>query len=136
MSNINNTVELVASYVANNPLPAADLPGFIALTHAAITGLGQPAKVEPATPAQIKASIKPHQLISFIDCKGYKILKRHLTTHGLTPQTYREKYGLPSDYPMTAAFYSAQRSELAKAIGLGGKKAKKPARKAPARKVA
>lgn len=72
-----------------------------------------------ATPAQIRASVQPDYLVSFEDGRQYKTLKRHLHTHGLTPAAYREKWGLPADYPLTAASYSARRSALAKANGLG-----------------
>lgn len=75
------------------------------------------------TPAQIRKSITPDALTSFIDGKPYKTLKRHLTKHGLTIETYRERYGLPQDYPSTAASYSAQRSALAKQLGLGQREA-------------
>ncbi|CAO4179540.1 ROS/MUCR transcriptional regulator protein [Methylorubrum populi] len=76
-------------------------------------------KVERATPAQIKKSITPNALVSFVDGKPYKTLKRHLSQHGLDPQSYRTRYGLPADYPMTAPSYSEQRSALARSIGLG-----------------
>ena len=71
------------------------------------------------TPAQIRKSVRPEGIVSFIDGKTYKTLKRHLTKHGLNPQSYRDRYGLPGDYPMVAPSYAAQRSALAKAIGLG-----------------
>lgn len=76
-------------------------------------------EVEPATKAQIRNSITPDHLTSFLDGKQYKSLKRHLNTHGHTPESYRAKFGLPADYPMVAASYAAQRSELAKSLGLG-----------------
>ncbi|MGX5776975.1 MucR family transcriptional regulator [Methylorubrum zatmanii] len=72
-----------------------------------------------ASAEQIEASITPDALISFVDGKPYKTLKRHLGTHGLDPASYRRRYGLPKDYPMVAASYSEQRAALAKAIGLG-----------------
>jgi len=75
--------------------------------------------VEKPTAAQIKKSITPDGLVSFEDGKSYKTLRRHLTIRGLTPEAYRAKYGLPVDYPMTAPSYSAQRSALAKSLGLG-----------------
>ena len=81
--------------------------------------IGGAPEVEKATPAEIKRSITPDALISFIDGKPYKTLKRHLTGHGLDPQSYRLRYGLPADYPMVATNYAAQRSELAKSLGLG-----------------
>ena len=74
---------------------------------------------EKPTPAQMRNSVAADGIISFIDGRTYKTLKRHLTTHGLTPQAYRERYGLPSEYPMVAPEYSARRSALARAIGLG-----------------
>src|ERR1700712_1220447 len=119
--------DIIAAYVSNNPVPVAELPALISNVHAALNGLtsetSQAAaaeeQVEKATPSQIRKSVTPDALISFIDGKPYKTLKRHLTGHGLEPYSYRERYGLPRDYPMVAAGYAAQRSELAKAIGLG-----------------
>jgi predicted transcriptional regulator len=81
-----------------------------------------PPRVPQPSPAQIKASIKPDELVSFEDGKSYKTLRRHLTGYGLTPEQYREKWGLPRDYPVVAPNYSARRSELAKANGLGKKR--------------
>lgn len=118
--------ELVAAYVSNNSVPPTALPELMASVHAALASLdGQApaAAVEPAverpTPAQIRKSVQEDGIVSFIDGRTYKTLKRHLTAHGLTPERYRERYGLPDDYPMTAPGYAAQRSALAKAIGLG-----------------
>lgn len=116
--------DLVSAYVSNNSMPAAELPGLIAQVHAALVNLSAPAApveddIEKATPAQIKKSITPDALISFIDGKPYKTLKRHLTTHGLDFETYRRRYGLPADYPTVSANYSAARSALAKDLGLG-----------------
>jgi predicted transcriptional regulator len=121
---VETTADLVAAYVSNNSVRPADLPELIASIHAALTSLGTPAtpaaeQVEKPTPAEIKRSIKPDALVSFIDGKPYKTLKRHLTKHGLDLQSYRERYGLPPNYPSTAANYSAQRSALAKNLGLG-----------------
>ena len=123
------TSELVSAYVSNNHVRVAELPDLIATTHAALTGLGtSKAPAEPApermTPAQVRKSITHDGIISFIDGKSYKTLKRHLTSHGLTPERYRERYGLPHDYPVTAAGYSETRSNLARSLGLGqGRKA-------------
>ncbi|MGF3022718.1 MucR family transcriptional regulator [Methylobacterium aquaticum] len=115
--------DIVSSYVANNNLQVAELPGLIASVHASLVALGQPAApaVEEtrATPAQIRKSVTPDHLISFLDGKPYRSLKRHLTSQGLTPADYRQKFGLPHDYPMVAASYAAQRSALAKSLGLG-----------------
>ena len=117
--------EIVAAYVAKNSVPPAALPELMASVHAALVNLdGLPRAetapaVEQPTAAQIRRSVQQDGIVSFIDGRPYKTLKRHLTAHGLTPERYRERYGLPDDYPMTAPGYAAQRSALAKAIGLG-----------------
>ena len=122
---IERTVDVVAAYVSNNSLPSAELPSLIASIHGALNSIASGSvapvvdTVERPTPAQIRKSIRPDGLISFIDGKSYKTLKRHLTKHGLDPQTYRDRFGLPADYPTTSANYSAQRSALAKSLGLG-----------------
>ena len=98
--------------------------------HAAIAGLADGTSslsseaaaertVEKPTPAQIRKSVRDDGIVSFIDGKTYKTLKRHLSANGLDPQSYRVRFGLPSDYPMVAPSYAAQRSALAKSIGLG-----------------
>ena len=117
--------EIVAAYVSNNSVPPTALPELMASVHGALVNLDglPPAEAAPAveqpTPAQIRKSVQQDGIVSFIDGRSYKTLKRHLTAHGLTPERYRERYGLPDDYPMTAPGYAAQRSALAKAIGLG-----------------
>ncbi|PXW50710.1 MucR family transcriptional regulator [Methylobacterium sp. B4] len=123
---IDLTATIVAAYVTKNILPAKDLPGLISSVHASLAGLGgtKPAaaaeiEIEKPTPAQIRKSITPDALISFIDGKAYKMLKRHLSFHGLSPYSYRQRYGLPSDYPMTAPNYSEWRAALARSNGLG-----------------
>ena len=126
--------DLVSAYVSNNSLPAADLPGLLVQVHAALATLSTPAavpeeSVEKATAQQIKKSVTPDALISFLDGKPYKTLKRHLSTHGLDFETYRARYGLPADYPTVSANYSAARSALAKDLGLGQQR-RKPAEKA------
>ncbi|MGX7706752.1 MucR family transcriptional regulator [Methylobacterium sp. Gmos1] len=116
------TADVVSAYVANNSVPAADLAGLIGTVHTAFLGLGQPAAKEVEKPVPlmpIKKTVTPDYLISLEDGRQYKSLKRHLSTRGLTPEEYRRKWGLPHDYPMVAANYAAQRSELAKSIGLG-----------------
>ena len=118
------TAEIVAAYVSNNRVAPTELPALVASIHATLTqvaaGPSAPADAGPkATAAEIKKSITADTLISFEDGKPYKTLRRHLTLRGLTPETYRAKHGLPSDYPMTSAAYSAHRSELAKSLGLG-----------------
>ena len=129
LNHIQLTSDLVSAYVSNNHVQSADLPSLIATTYAALAGLTKPSvpaarAIEKLTPAQIKKSITPDALISFEDGKSYKTLRRHLTIKGLTPEAYREKYGLPRDYPMTAAAYSEQRSALAKQLGLGQQRRK------------
>ena len=124
------TADLVSAYVGNNSVPAAELPGLLVQVHGALAGLSAPASAEPsdaiekATPAQIRKSITPDALISFVDGKPYKTLRRHLTTNGLTIEAYRARYGLPSDYPSVSANYSAARSALAKDLGLGQQRRK------------
>ncbi|MCJ2022368.1 MucR family transcriptional regulator [Methylobacterium sp. E-065] len=120
------TASLVAAYVSRNAVGAGELPALIDQVHTAITvlqtGTSGSAWTGPSA-AQIEASIQHDGLISFIDGRPYKTLKRHLTAHGLTPERYRAKYGLPADYPMVAPGYAAKRSEIAKAIQLGHKAA-------------
>ena len=92
--------------------------------HAAVAGLGGPsapveAEAGKPTPAQIRKSIRPDGLVSFIDGKSYKTIKRHLTGNGMTMEQYRERYGLPRDYTSVASSYSEARSALAKSAGLG-----------------
>ncbi|MCJ2099660.1 MucR family transcriptional regulator [Methylobacterium sp. E-046] len=123
------TADIVSAYVSNNRVPPAEMAGLLSSVHAAITGLGSsPAVVEPRpakpTPAQIRKSITPDALISFLDGKPYKTLKRHLTGNGMTIDEYRERYGLPRDYPAVAASYSESRSALAKSLGLGQQRRK------------
>ena len=116
--------EIVAAFVSNNPLPKGELPSLILAVHtAAIRLTAEPESVpqiEVKTPAvPIRRSITPDFLICLDDGKRFKSLRRHLTGHGMTPEQYREKWYLPSDYPMVAPNYAAQRSALAKQIGLG-----------------
>ncbi|WP_082503975.1 MucR family transcriptional regulator [Methylobacterium sp. Leaf117] len=118
------TAGLVAAYVAKNSVPATELPDLMAKVHASLSKLTstasvKPSKPEPPTPAQVRKSITSDALISFEDGKPYKTLRRHLTRRDLSPESYRAKWGLPADYPMTSASYSAQRSELARSFGLG-----------------
>ena len=120
------TADLVSAYVSNNSIPMSELGNLLSSVHAAISSLAadrsigpEKDEVEKATPAQIKKSITHEALISFEDGKPYKTLRRHLTLRGLSPEAYRAKHGLSADYPMTSASYSAQRSELARALGLG-----------------
>ncbi|MCJ2050635.1 MucR family transcriptional regulator [Methylobacterium sp. J-070] len=132
------TTSLVAAYVSNNRVQPSEIGALIASTHAALTGLGNAgapaaAVAEKLTPAQIRKSITPDALISFIDGKPYKTLKRHLTGNGMTVEQYRERFGLPRDYPTTAASYSAMRAEFARSSRLGHQRFKAAA--APAETV-
>ena len=121
---IEQASDIVSAYVSNNSVPISELPALLAGVHAALAKLSAPAATvtetaDKPTPAQIRKSVTPDAIISFIDGKAYKTLKRHLGTHGLDPYSYRQRYGLPNDYPMVAPNYAAQRSALAKSIGLG-----------------
>ena len=130
--------DIVSAFVSNNNVTTAELPALIARVHAALENLGKPAQKEPETlvpPVPIKRTITPDFLISLEDGKRYKSLKRHLAGRGLTPDQYRQKWSLPRDYPMVAPNYSAQRSELARTIGLGQKR-KGMARKGAAKVAA
>lgn len=124
---ISLTAGLAAAYLSNNSVQARDLAELIGSIHSALTGLGapkaEPAAEKPVPAVSIKKSITPDHLISLEDGKRYKTLKRHLSGRGLTPAEYRTKWGLPSDYPMVAASYSANRSEMARSNGLGRKAA-------------
>jgi predicted transcriptional regulator len=118
------TTDIVSAYVSNNPVPAAELPALIASVSDSLGKLGKPDEQQPELPKppiSIKKSVTSDYLISFEDGNRYKTLKRHLSIRGLTPEEYREKWGLPRDYPMTAPGYSQQRSELARKLGLGRK---------------
>ena len=129
------TADVVSAYVANNTVPMRELAGLVTAVHAAFGSLGKPQEAPaPAyTPAvPVKKSVTEDAITSLIDGKPYRTLKRHLTGHGLTPDAYRERYGLPRDYPMVAASYAAKRSQLAKSIGLGANRRKAaPAEAAP-----
>lgn len=121
------TAGITAAYAAGNHIPAHALPDLIATVHGALCGLagasaalGSSSKL---TPAQIRASILPDAIVSFEDGRPYKMLRRHLTHLGMTPEAYRAKWGLPADYPLVPAAYSARRTEISRVIaqqvGLG-----------------
>jgi predicted transcriptional regulator len=129
------TTDIVAAYVANNSVPLAELPMLLAGVHTALAGLNSATasaehEAQKPTSAQIRKSITPDALISFIDGKPYRTLKRHITGHGLTMEEYRQRYGLPVNYPTTAASYSAMRSEFARTNGLGNQRRKAAAKTA------
>jgi len=118
------TASIVSAYVSNNSVPSADLPALIGQVHSALTrvssGHGE-VPTEPPKPAiSVKKSITPDHIVCLEDGKKFKSLKRHLRTqYNMTPEQYREKWGLASDYPMVAPNYAAARSHLAKQMGLG-----------------
>lgn len=118
------TTEIVASYVSNNTVAAADLPSVISDIYRSLSELGtQAVQAERPKPAvTIKKSVTPEFIICLEDGKQLKMLKRHLkTAYDMTPDQYRERWGLPADYPMVAPNYAKHRSALAKKIGLGTK---------------
>ena len=122
------TTKIVASHVANNAVVVGDLPKLIQQVFEALSrvsaGAAPPEKPQPAVP--IKRSVTPDYIVCLDDGKKLKMLKRHLkTSYGLTPDAYRIRWGLPADYPMVAPNYAAQRSALAKKIGLGTKPRKR-----------
>ena len=117
------TTRIVAAHVSHNPIAVTDVPGLIATVHQALATLGPEEaapRPEPAVP--IKQSVKPEYIVCLEDGKKQKMLKRHLkTAHGMTPTEYRERWGLPRDYPLVSPNYAKHRSYLAKKIGLGRK---------------
>jgi predicted transcriptional regulator len=144
------TTSIIAAYVANNTIQKENLAALIADTFSSLAHVDRTQapteELKPAVP--IKRSVHPDHIICLEDGKKFKSLKRHLMSHyNMTPQDYREKWGLPGDYPMVAPNYALARSELAKKIGLGqrqapvaiaepAKTAVKAAKKAPAAKAA
>jgi predicted transcriptional regulator len=127
------TAEIVAAHVSNNSVALADLPNLIQEVYRTLSSVGQPMvksqpdRPQPAVP--VKKSITPEYLICLEDGKKLKMLKRHLqTSYNLTPEQYRERWGLGPDYPMVAPNYAKHRSSLAKKIGLGTKPRGRPPR--------
>ncbi|MEP3628861.1 MAG: MucR family transcriptional regulator [Hyphomicrobiales bacterium] len=123
------TAEVVSAYVANNTLPASELPALVTDIHATLSGLvrkkssggeADKEKQKPAVP--IKKSLKP-EILTCLECGlEFKSLKKHLrASHDMSPEEYRMKWGLPADYPMVAPAYAERRSDLAKKLGLGRK---------------
>lgn len=117
------TTQIVAAYVSNNSVPVADLPALIRQVHAALANVGGSAELAPERPqpaVPVKRSVMPDYIVCLEDGKKLKMLKRHLkTAYNMTPEEYRERWGLAPDYPMVAPNYARQRSRLAKEIGLG-----------------
>ena len=127
------TADIVSAYVSKNAVPVTSLPELISSVNSSLSRIAQP--IEPEKSLQVpavnpKRSVFPDYIVCLEDGKKFKSLKRHLGVHyGLTPNEYREKWGLRADYPMVAPNYSASRSELAKSTGLGRKAGAKPAKK-------
>ena len=122
------TSDIVSSHVSNNPVPTGDLPEFIEAIFRKLDVLANVPEEEPVEELKpavpIKKSVTPDHIICLEDGKKLKMLKRHLkTSYNMTPEDYRERWGLASDYPMVAPNYAAKRQELAKKIGLGRNRA-------------
>jgi predicted transcriptional regulator len=119
------TADIVSAHVSNNSVPTAEVASLIQSVYSALGGLGAPApepqQEKPKGAVSVRSSIKPDFLVSMIDGKPYKMLRRHIAQHGYTPESYREAFGLPRDYPMVASNYAEQRRALAHKIGLGRK---------------
>ena len=118
------TAQVVSAHVSNNSVAATDLPDLIRNVYQALATVGQPVeepeKLQPAVP--IRRSVFPDYIICLEDGKKLKMLKRHLhSAYGMTPEQYRERWGLPPEYPMVAPSYAERRSSLAREIGLGRK---------------
>ena len=122
------TADIVAAHVSNNSVAVNDLPQLIQNVHGALStlsGSGAAAEAKPEPKVPVRSSVKPDYIVCLEDGKRLKMLKRHLMTHyGLTPDQYRQKWGLSADYPMVAPNYAEQRRTLAKSIGLGTKRRK------------
>jgi predicted transcriptional regulator len=120
------TADIVSAHLSNNSVAVNDLPSLIANVHGALSGLGarqEPEPVKPEPRVSIRSSVKPDFIVCLEDGKKLKMLKRHLMTHyQMTPDQYRQKWGLNADYPMVAPNYAEQRRTLAKKIGLGTKR--------------
>ena len=118
------TAQIVSAHVSNNSVTPDALPALIQDVYRTLAGVGkepsQPDKPQPAVP--VKKSVFPDHIVCLEDGKKLKMLKRHLkTAYNMSPEQYRERWGLPSDYPMVAPNYARHRSSLAKKIGLGTK---------------
>ena len=117
------TADIVAAHVSNNSVATADLPVLIDQVYRTLASVGgepEPVEEKPIPAVPVKKSVTPDYIVCLEDGKKLKMLKRHLkTAYDMTPEEYRERWDLPSDYPMVAPNYAKQRSKLARAIGLG-----------------
>ena len=116
---IESATEIMVAFVANNAVPTADLPAVFEGLHSALKRLADGGEVAPAPAVSIRKSVTPDYLICLEDGKRFKSLRRHLATHGMTPEQYRAKWNLSSTYPMVAPNSTARRSAFAKNIGFG-----------------
>ena len=127
------TSDIVAAHVANNNVEVSDVPTLIQTVYSALAGLGgkeQPKEERPEPAVSVRASVKPDYIVCLEDGKKLKMLKRYLrTNYDMSPEEYRQRWDLPSDYPMVAPNYAEKRRELAKQIGLGRKPGQKRGRK-------
>ncbi len=124
--------KIVSAYVSNNSLPPSEIPHVIMTVHEGLKNSGQATSSPPEPAVPINKSVTPNYVICLEDGMKLKMLKRHLrSAFDMSPDEYRQKWGLSSDYPMVAPKYAARRSELAKQIGLG----RKPGQKVKRRKV-
>jgi predicted transcriptional regulator len=127
------TSDIVAAHVSNNSVSVEDVPALITTVYGALASLGGSPQVVEARPepaVSVRASLKKDHLVCLEDGKKMKMLKRHLMTeHGMTPDEYRQRWGLGSDYPMVAPDYAETRRDLAVKIGLGRKPGQKRGRK-------
>jgi predicted transcriptional regulator len=133
------TADIVAAHVANNSVAVGDVANLVQRVHAALAGLGQapdePEEQKKVPVVSVRASIKPDYIVCMECGKKQRTLKRHLqSAHGMTPDQYRQDYGLPREYPMTAPSYSQQRQEMARSFGLGRKRAQEEGAPAPEQK--
>mgnify|MGYP000114964751 CR=1 FL=1 len=127
---IDLAADVVSAYVSNNTVPTSDLAALIGDVHQALvkaaTGALEPVKEELKPAVPVRRSVTPDYIVCLEDGKKFKSLKRHLRTHyDLSPEEYREKWGLATDYPMVAPNYAAARSALAKKMGLGQRRKRK-----------
>ena len=118
------TAQIVSAYVSNNTVPSGEIPSLISQVYSALMRVSGGHAVAPAEPLKpavpVKRSVTPEHIVCLEDGHKFKSLKRHLRTrYGMTPEQYREKWGLPPDYPMVAPKYAEARSQLAKQMGLG-----------------
>lgn len=127
VTRLNITGDIVRSFIDRNNVATGDIPELLRAVHSTLVTLDSPGEAPPASPEYTPATTArksladPDHIISMIDGRPYKMLRRHLATNGLTPEEYRERYHLPADYPMTAPNYAEKRRALAKQIGLGTK---------------